>query len=142
MRPPNAPPGLPHHPVPALRGPAPAYIRTGMRVTLSWHCCADTLAKLPGGTGNEIMPGWPKAAISVDVYSMLLYKGNASYLHVIYVVSPFPAGHSFPRMRLSPYFPGLVKTNAHVDKCPKLWIGQRVGLCWRSSDGHVCILRS
>ena len=45
MRLPNAPPGLPHHLVPALRGPAPAYIRTGMRFTLSLHCCADTLAK-------------------------------------------------------------------------------------------------
>ena len=48
MRPPNAPPGLPHHPVPALRGPASAYIRTGMRVTISLHCCADTLAKPRG----------------------------------------------------------------------------------------------
>ena len=45
MRPPNAPPGLPDHLVPALRGPAPAYIRTDMRFTLSLHCCADTLAK-------------------------------------------------------------------------------------------------
>ena len=41
MRPPNAPPGLPDHLVPALRGPAPAYIRTGMRFTLSLHCCAE-----------------------------------------------------------------------------------------------------
>ena len=45
MRPPNAPPGLPDHLVPALRGTTPAYIRTGMRFTISLHCCADTLAK-------------------------------------------------------------------------------------------------
>ena len=52
MRLPNAPPGLPDHLVPALRGPAPAYIRTGMRFTLSLHCCADTLAKT-GDPGTE-----------------------------------------------------------------------------------------
>ncbi len=57
MRPPNAPPGLPHHPVPALRGPAPAYIRTGMRVTLSWHCCADTLAKARPACGRAKVGG-------------------------------------------------------------------------------------
>ena len=72
MRPPNAPPGLPHHPVPALRGPAPAYIRTGMRFTISLHCCADTLAKggcvgglQVGHDGDGGLPGHAFAGVVV-----------------------------------------------------------------------------
>ena len=38
---PNVPPGLPHHPVPGLRGTTPAYIRTGMPFTILLHRCAE-----------------------------------------------------------------------------------------------------
>ena len=37
MRLPNAPPGLPDHPVPGLRSATPSYIRTGMRFAILLH---------------------------------------------------------------------------------------------------------
>ena len=40
MRPPNALPSLPDYPVPGLRGTAPAFIRTGVRFSISLYCCA------------------------------------------------------------------------------------------------------
>ena len=53
MRPPNAPPGLPHHPVPGLRGTAPAYIRTGVRFAVSLHCFAGYPCQQPPPRGVD-----------------------------------------------------------------------------------------
>ncbi len=54
MRLPNAPPGLLHHPVPGSRGTTPAYIRTGMRFTVSLYCCAEYPCEGPGS--DAVLP--------------------------------------------------------------------------------------
>ena len=83
MRLPNAPPGLPARLVPALRGTAPAYIRTGMRFTFSLHCCADTLAK-EGARANctaaRSRPSWAWPHSTATVASS---KASAPGTHAV-----------------------------------------------------------
>ena len=61
MRLPNVPPGLPHQPVPGLRGTTPAYIRTCMHFTILLHCWAEYPCQTPRGRGGRY---WTWANIS------------------------------------------------------------------------------